>query len=147
MRPEYNDNSESDDGDEDEGEDAEREEQRWERVGAFERDFDEEAAAQQAANPPMDLKELLEVEELPAIYKTASGASSVDIPLAGIHSIHTLVVTVARLGAAMVDEDIRVGVIKIHFALAPGEKPRKVTPSTRLEDMRIATALIITPAK
>ena len=88
---------------------------------------------------------ILGVHSIPAIYKTADGACAVDIPLAGVSTIRGLLEAVVHLGTAMVDADISAATIKVHYALAPGVKPTRITRDTTLWDLREATGLVVTP--
>ena len=45
----------------------------------------------------------------------------------------------------MVDADIAVETIKVHYATAPGVRPKQVTRDTTLWDLRDATGLVVTP--
>jgi hypothetical protein len=84
---------------------------------------------------------------LPAIYKTAAGASAIDIPLAGIFNMPELIAAVVHLGSTTVDADISAATIKIHYVMAPGERPRKITRSTSFTDLCKASGLVVTPNK
>ena len=88
---------------------------------------------------------ILGVQSIPAIYKTATGACAVDIPLAGVSTVRGLLDAVVHLGQAMVDADISAATIKVHYATGPGVRPTKVTRDTTLWDLRAATGLVVTP--
>lgn len=88
----------------------------------------------------------LALAALPAIYKTAEGARTVDIPLSGVRTVRGLIETVVHLGSALVDTDISAATIKVHYASQNGEPPRRITRSTTFDDLREANGLIITPA-
>ena len=115
---------------------------------AHERDiaFDEEFKAERLAADAEDLEACLGVASLPTIYKTAEGASTVELPLAGLHAVSALVDGIAHVGQAMIDADISVDTVKVHYALGPGDRPRKITSSTTPMDLKKATAFIVTPA-
>lgn len=87
----------------------------------------------------------LDIASLPAIFKTPDGACAVDIPLSGVRSAAALIDAIVHLGSAMVDADISESTIKVHYATAPGERPRKLTRTTRFDAIRKATGIIVTP--
>ena len=129
------------------GEEEESDEDEYLRV-AHERDiaFDEEFKAERLAADAEDLEACLGVASLPTIYKTSEGASTVELPLAGLRAISALVEGIAHVGQAMIDADISVDTVKVHYALGQGERPRKITASTTPLDLKKATAFIVTPA-
>lgn len=87
----------------------------------------------------------LGMASLPAIFKTPDGACAVDIPLAGVQSAAALIDAIVHLGSAMVDADISASTIKVHYAIGPGSRPRKLTTTTKFAGLRSATGIIVTP--
>ena len=136
---------EDEDEDDFEDEDGASAAGRAEREAAFDAEFDAEAAR---AGRTEDLATVLGFASLPAVYKTSAGASTIDVPLANVLTIDALVGAVARIGSAMVDSDISTETIRVHLAFGHGERrPRKLHAKCSLDELKVATALIITPAK
>ena len=134
----------SEDDEDDEDEEYDEESIDIHKAVAFDEAFKaERQAAGRAAED--DLEACLGVPVLPAIYKTAEGASTIDIPLAGLASVSALVDAVAHVGSQMIDAEISTETIKVHYARGEGKKPRKITPAIRPEDLRQASALLILP--
>jgi hypothetical protein len=128
-----------DDDDDDESEEEEEEEE--------EDDDDEEDDEEDDDYDHAEQTSSRRATTLPAIYKTAAGASAIDIPLAGIFNMPELIAAVVHLGSTTVDADISAATIKIHYVMAPGERPRKITRSTSFTDLCKASGLVVTPNK
>ena len=89
---------------------------------------------------------ILGTDAIPAIYKTAAAPCAVDVPLGDVRTIADLLALVIELGRNMVDADISASTIKVHYAVQPGQQPRKISRGTTLRDLRKATGLVVTPA-
>jgi len=114
------------------------------RNAAFEDAFDAEAAHNVGGR---DISALLGVSSLPAVYKTADGAATVDVPVDGLTSVESLLIQVSRLGSGLVDSDISIDTIRVHGVFREGEPPRILKAKYPLRELSKCTALIVTPAK
>lgn len=87
-------------------------------------------------------------ESLPAVYKTAHGACTLPVPLAGVRTTAALVDAVAHVGAAKIDAAITSARIRVHV-VRHGQRPCKITPSPSMsiENLcRNASSFVVTPA-
>jgi len=69
-----------------------------------------------------------------------------DVEMSDVASLRDLIHRVVLTGSESVDPGISPETIKLHYLLPEGGKPKKVGQTTRWEEVRRATAFVVTPA-
>ena len=87
---------------------------------------------------------------VPAIYKTKGGSATAHICLSGVTSVGALLETLAQEGRRLArDPLLSVETMRVHFTSEAnvGGRPHKLSRKTRWDEVRGATALIVTRNK